>query len=474
MWLGLLFLLNILLINFAITINHYESVPRTPISYTIFQGAFLSRIALYLTKLLPSLIFVRVFLTGLSAIGLFAVIKTVHFIVGKNEGLLAGLLYCLSPPNLFFQSTINPLAILVFLLLSGILLYLTSSLLGKLFGTLLLVVSAFLSPAALIITGIIFIFNILRTETFRKTKVFLGILFSISVVSFYILTEFEFAFPKYVPTSILEITFEFGNIFGIFIITLIYGLIGLFVSKIKKQKKVLIVLLIGSTLLLFQSLYYLPFANIIFCIFAGVALKDLITKEWNIKNAKIATAGAIFAVLLLSTLSFFTTLPSINLNSVLIKESKDIIKGYPLQNLSSHPYYLPLLNYMYAQENNLARVDAGPNSKTDIYPIQPSMGLRRNLKEILEHWNNTKRYNNKTISDIFKLYYSRNIEDTLTAARELGIKYIIITDEMRNGLVWEYDEEGLLFLLRNKEVFSTEEIQTGLEKITILKNTLTP
>ena len=43
--------------------------------------------------------------------------------------------------------------------------------------------------------------------------------------------------------------------------------------------------------------------------------------------------------------------------------------------------------------------------------------------------------------------------DGNTVIQELNIDYIIITDEMKYGLVWTEDEQGMLFLLRNNETF---------------------
>lgn len=463
LWLSLLFILNFLLINLAITENYQGNIPKTTISYTIFQGTLLSRITLLISELLNSLIYIRVFLTALSMIGLFSIVRLVQFLVGKKAGILAGLLYLLSPPHLYFLSTINPLAILISIILIGVLFFLTTPLFGKLAGALLLVISAFLSPSALLITGIIFIFNIINKERFRKTKIFLGIVFAFLVIAWYLFGGFEFTFPAYIPSNLMEITFEFGNIFGIYIITLIYGLIGLFIGTIKKHKKALVLLLLGSTIMLFQSLYYLAFSNIIFCLFAGTALKDSLFKKWNIQNAKIATGCAIFAVLILSVFSFFSVLPQITLNDNLIEEADNIITTYPLNNISTHPYYSSLLNYVYMKEKNITKPESGLAISSEF----SNLGQRKNLKELLSFWNQTQQYNNQTISNIHKLYYSREIDETLNAAKELGIKYIIVTNEMKEGLVWKFDEEGLLFLLRNKEVFKVKKINDEVNLIEI-------
>lgn len=462
-WMCLLFLLNILLINIAITKNYESLTPLTTISHDIFQENIASKFTLLISESLNTLLSIRIFLTTISLLGIVAIMRLVHLIAGKRAGLIAGLLYSVSPPALYFMSTINPLAIIITLILLGLFFFLTTPFIGKILGSLLLAISALLSPSALLIVGVVFIFNIIYKERFRKTKIFLGILLIGSLIVWYLFTNFELYFPIFSPENLMEVAFEFGNIFGIYIITFIYGAIGLFSSRIKKYKKVLVIMLLGSIFLLFQSLYYLIFTNILLCIFASIALRDSFGKTWNINNAKIATICAVIAVLTLSTVTFFNVLETITPDAALAKEAKSILEEYPLQNLSTHPYYMSLLQYISAREKESKWFDFN----LTICPGVPNLGERRNLKDLIMSWNNTKECDNKTLSDLHKIYYSRELDGTLNAARELGIKYILITKEMREGLVWKYDEEGLLFLLRNKEVFKVKKINDEVELIEI-------
>jgi len=52
---------------------------------------------------------------------------------------------------------------------------------------------------------------------------------------------------------------------------------------------------------------------------------------------------------------------------------------------------------------------------------------------------------------------------TFTLLRSYNIRYIWITPEMRSGLVWNKDDEGLLFLLKNSETFKKVYSTYGYE-----------
>jgi hypothetical protein len=63
-----------------------------------------------------------------------------------------------------------------------------------------------------------------------------------------------------------------------------------------------------------------------------------------------------------------------------------------------------------------------------------------------------------------KLFYSRDLTKVLNIFNEFKISYIFITPEMKNGLVWSKDNEGLLYLLNtNPNHFSLIYNNNGFE-----------
>ena len=63
-----------------------------------------------------------------------------------------------------------------------------------------------------------------------------------------------------------------------------------------------------------------------------------------------------------------------------------------------------------------------------------------------------------------KIFHSRDLTMMLNTFNEFKITYILITPEMKNGLVWNTDNEGLLFLLKkNPDYFNLIYNQNGFE-----------
>ncbi|MDK2907863.1 MAG: hypothetical protein PWQ87_321 [Candidatus Woesearchaeota archaeon] len=460
LWLLLILGLNIILINLAITQNNLGTIPRTNISYSIFDNSILGRTTIFLSEAITSEILLRILLTTISVVGCYSLFNIASFLAGKDAGIIAMLLYVLSPAHLFFFSTLNPLALLIIFLLLGFSFFLNSSNSLKVIGTLILVFSSLLSFVALLFFLVLTCINILSHKSYRKTKIFLLILLIISVSTSNYLLNTAYELVPSLNQGITDIVFEFGNIFGISLITAVYGIIGLFVAKIN-SKRVFIIFFLLSILVLFHSLYYLPILNILFCILAGKAAYDSFSKKWEIKNAMVATICTLFGIFALSTSLFFNVLPEININEELVRESEFIVEKYPLQNIATHPYYMPLLEYTNAREHNF--------NETTQNPLMETKGIlahRRNLKELILLLNNTENSNEK-LSSFYNLFYSREMDKTLESARELNVKYILITDEMKKGLVWNHEEEGLLFLLRNHEVFEERQIGQGIEIVVI-------
>jgi len=68
------------------------------------------------------------------------------------------------------------------------------------------------------------------------------------------------------------------------------------------------------------------------------------------------------------------------------------------------------------------------------------------------------RFNNSE-----ELFFSRNLDNTIELLDKYNVKYIFITPEMKKGLVWEREKEGLLFLFRNEQTFKRVYDQDGIE-----------
>ncbi len=66
-------------------------------------------------------------------------------------------------------------------------------------------------------------------------------------------------------------------------------------------------------------------------------------------------------------------------------------------------------------------------------------------------------------ADAERLYRSWRLNEALPLLDHHQIRYLLLTDEMRQGLVWSRDEEGLLFLLKHSEKFRLIAEEEGYE-----------
>ncbi len=57
-------------------------------------------------------------------------------------------------------------------------------------------------------------------------------------------------------------------------------------------------------------------------------------------------------------------------------------------------------------------------------------------------------------ADVDALYRAWRLQDAAAILDRLGVDYLVITREMRDGLVWTNDDEGLLFLLAHSDKFA--------------------
>jgi len=57
-------------------------------------------------------------------------------------------------------------------------------------------------------------------------------------------------------------------------------------------------------------------------------------------------------------------------------------------------------------------------------------------------------------NDSIEIFNSRNIDNTKNLLKKYDINYILISQEMKEGLVWNKESEGLLFLMNNNKEFS--------------------
>lgn len=208
---------------------------------------------------------------------------------------------------------------------------------------------------------------------------------------------------------------EFGQPLGISLFFVALGLAESVIlwSQKRARKSILIYLL-----LLCASFYFVGarvLASIASVVLSARLLYRFSRRKWLLKNARSLT-------LLLLACSFLF---------LLLTQISTVTHEEPTKELVTLISDLPNDGGTLLTPNNLAPIVSGL-SKHKI--INDHCG-----KEICP--------------DIKQLYHSWRSKDASDVLDKREIKYLIITKEMRDGTVWNRDEEGLLFLLKHSKRF---------------------
>ncbi|GEM_PF-3523884 len=372
----------------------------------------------------------------------------------SNVAFFSSIVLIFSPTHLFFNSSFN----LIFLLeLIIVLIFLLFSFKNKILvsiGFFLLICASFLNPVFFIVLAILTIFSIWRKEEFRKTKLFFLLIFALCVIAYYIIFGgIKGQLPDYPMHSFLDFLFEFSLIFGVILISIILAVVNFFIGSYKDNQKKIIALFLMGFAMIFFSLYYVSFLNIVTSALCGATICFIVFRKWEILTVKVTTFFIIMLLIVYSCAQLFYFLSIAPPSFDVLSELRNMNEaGFDFSRVISHPLY-----EVYIREIS---------QNKGFYEIGSSQYLSRDFKDILSYWNQSAKFDSETLQNLNNFFYSRSIDKTLNAGKFLEVDYVLITNEMRNGLTWEKKEEGLLFVIRNKEVF---ERLIDDENITLIK-----
>lgn len=221
-------------------------------------------------------------------------------------------------------------------------------------------------------------------------------------------------------TSFFEIFFvELGGVgFGFF--SLILTLYGIFLSLNKKKKYYVVYSSLIFTLLVYTLFipFYINYIFIISSFFIWIAIINLYERKWVVEDLKqlsffLLFSGFLFAFIL-TNMFIVNQEPNIDL-----VEKLSTLENLPPGNVLTHEKYGPLIK---------------------IYGHKPYV-------------DSTSVDYNETYQIAQRLFYSRNLIKTKLILNNVTIDYIVITEEMKEGLIWNQEEEGILFLFRDDDLF---------------------
>ena len=218
-----------------------------------------------------------------------------------------------------------------------------------------------------------------------------------------------------------ELFFYFGGEYGLSVFLLFlafFGLVRLWQEKYKNLNYYL--LLILNVLLLVLSIKYLIYFNLMLCVLSASGLKYIYKFKWDSLLIRNLTLILLMAGIVFSGVSFLIMNSQLDPSEEIYDSLVFLGKmAGPRDVVLSHEKYGIYINSISKRKNF---IDLN-------YAYAPRLDLR--------------------LFYLNKVFYSRDLTKVLEIFNEFQVSHILITPEMKKGLVWNTDNEGLLFLLKN-------------------------
>ena len=383
------------------------------------------------SKLIPLLLGI------LSVLVFYLILKGLKIEI--KERFFISLILILSPALIYLSVISNTHSVPVFLTLLGIYFLLKKNIVYKILSLIAFAAAvSFGMFNALLVIVILLVYLI--KEKSKKAIILLSIIILISAafmpVYFQEKTEL---LPK---ESILQSSIsDLGALIGIGVFNILLAFIG-FVLMWKKKKEYIFIFLPFFIMIisLFYANYAILYLNFVLAVLAGYAFVRIRNMGWQVKMIKNLTILLIVCGLAFSTISYLNRVSNMQPDNEVIK-SLEWLKHYSNQDevVFSH----------YSKGFWISAVAERPVVTDKMFEYYP---------------NAEDRFN-----DSLEIFYSRNLKNTKSLLEKYNINYIWIDNEMKQGLVWEKEQQGLLFLFRNNETFKNIYNNQGIEIWEIIK-----
>ncbi len=341
----------------------------------------------------------------------------------------------LSPAFMYTYTISNPHALAIMLTLLGFLCFLHEERYVRIIGILAFGIAALSQPfnAAMIIA--LLFWYALATKT-RKKEVMLIMAILLFLLVLQQPQEFMTRYERPSGNIIRESISDLGGKIGFGIFYIILAVIGFFASWKKKYAHAGIYI-IGAALLLgypFFSNAAFMYLNFLAAYFVGIGLARLQGIRWEFIIIRNLTFLIIICGLLFSSISYLDRLS----NAPITKEVADGLEWLDDHSLGDE-IVLSHYSHGYAIEHVAKR------------------------KVVLDSLFSSLPDAKQRLLDMETLFYTVNLEEAEGILDRYGVDYIFIDREMKERLVWDEPDQGLLYLLQNSEtfknVYATDEVE---------------
>ena len=351
---------------------------------------------------------------------------------------LSSLILIISPPFLYTFSNFNSFTAPLFLVLLGFYWFVKNK---TKFYILALLVS-FLLAFFGIFNSIIFLLILLIYCIKKKNSKLFLLFFACNLFLLFFLNYliiFNYSFPEHVILGsylLKNFIFDLGGGYGIslfLLFLLFFGFDKLWEKKYKNSLFYIIFLIFVG--LLFISLKAMVYFNLFLCVLAGLGFLKIWAREWESVIIRNATLFFLIAGLIFSGVSFFIEFSKVGPSDELI-DALDSLK-----------------NSGTSKDVVLSHYENG-------FWINSFTGKRNVVDGYFSYAPNV----NERLDNINHAFSTRSTDKLLKILEKYSTDYILITEDMKNGLVWHRDNEGLLFVLKNNpEYFKLFYDKDGIE-----------
>ncbi|MBL7050834.1 hypothetical protein ISS04_01580 [Candidatus Woesearchaeota archaeon] len=266
------------------------------------------------------------------------------------------------------------------------------------------------------------------TITRKRLKRFMILFFAVLITSF---LKFIPLYLQYtLPTTPSFLTFNLFNMFiSDFGASMAFGIFTLFLSfigfaSIKKNHQDIIFYLLAILMIIIS--YHIPYLriylNLITSFLTASAIFLLLKRKWELKLIKTLTILVMMCGLIFSTTSYINRISHSDPDNE-ITLSLEWLNNQPKGVVFSH----------YSKGLWIESIANKPTVMDELFDYAPNV---------------EQRYNHSHI-----IFNSRNIKTTTELLDKYNVRYIWLDKKMKTGQVWEKENQGLLFLLKNSERF---------------------
>ncbi|MBI5390519.1 hypothetical protein HZB02_03455 [Candidatus Woesearchaeota archaeon] len=357
-------------------------------------------------------------------LGFFAVLLLYKILekqgVDQQTRLITLLIVVLSPGSITVFSLSSPFALILFLNILGLFAFQREPW-HALFPYLALAWFGFfplLGGLVLLLT-----FALLINKT-KDLHLLLALPLLLSLLLHISLLQMQISFPS--PAAVLQSSIiELGGTMGFGIFTVILAMMGFLLFW--RMAKIPFILGFLLLLLSWFDLRLLLLLNLAVSLLLGMTIVEIRKMEWKLQLLKEVTVYVIICGLLFSTVSY----------------TNRFVASAPGNDL------LASLDWLHDQDKGL--VLSHPSNG---FWIQSLAGQQTLLDDF-----SSADVKHLATTEFFAERRMKDLEPRLQAD---GIRYIVVTKEMKEGLVWKEEEEGLLFLLtynpKFKKVYTADEV----------------